>query len=71
MLEWTATDSQSPTWAKIKLHCQQLLDLERRRNDSSNYDATQTSSIRGRIATLKEMINLERTSTSGPSGIND
>lgn len=54
-------DFSSGTWAAVRQHAERRIDQLRRRNDGAHgaLSAEQTASLRGSIATLKEILALE------------
>ena len=48
----------SPTWKAIQAFAQKRLSELRAENDRTSLDATQTAVIRGRIASLKDLLAL-------------
>ena len=53
-------DVHSGTWAFIEELLQEKLDKARKANDSLAKDADQTAALRGRIAVLKELLDLPK-----------
>ena len=60
-------DFNSPTWRAIeKLASQQLTTL-REKNDSLTLDAIRTAELRGRIASLKDLLALAQPAPAQPA----
>jgi len=56
-------ERQSALWIRLKAHLEQQLAIQRERNDNPN-DDKQGERIRGRIAQLKDMLALDKPSTT-------
>lgn len=53
------SDINSQTWKRIKDHVEQRIEMLRRKNDS-NLDEIETAKIRGQIAELKFIAELDK-----------
>ena len=57
-LELNRTERNSLVMAKLVRHLEARLESNRRKNDGENLDQVQTAMLRGRIAELKQLLNL-------------
>ena len=58
-LEITASDKSNPLWEKLLEMFEQRIDHLRRENDKP-VDAIETAKLRGGIAELKRLINMDK-----------
>jgi transcription termination factor NusB len=56
-------EAQTALWKKIKTYLDERLDMHRRKNDNKSLDATDTALLRGRIAELKVLLDLDKPSS--------
>ena len=52
-------EAQTALWKKVKKHLESRLDIHRRKNDNKSLDAVETALLRGRIAELKILLDLD------------
>ena len=58
MADFLPTDFSSPTWTRLKEHCQARLLALRTQNDKT-LSADETAKVRGRIAEVKRILALD------------
>jgi len=58
--EQPGLDPNSPTWQFVKAHLRERLNELREQNDSGRKTERDTQFIRGRIAEVKDMLELDR-----------
>jgi hypothetical protein len=56
----TREDFMSPAWKRLKEHMQERIQQLRIQNDDPHQAAEQTATLRGKIAELKYLSDLER-----------
>lgn len=60
-------DFTSPTWRAIEKLASQELATLREKNDSLTLDAIRTAELRGRIASLKDLLALAKPAPAQPA----
>lgn len=60
-------DFNSPTWRAIEKLASQQLGVLREKNDSPTLDAIRTAELRGRIASLKDLLALAEPAPAQPA----
>jgi hypothetical protein len=63
----TAIELHSPTWRAIEQHARAQLATLREKNDSPSLDALHTAELRGRIASLKDLLALGNPAPAEPA----
>lgn len=58
-VDFKVQDTLNPLWLKLKPHLEQRLAYLRTQNDG-DADATKTANLRGRIAEVKAMLQLDK-----------
>lgn len=59
-MKLTQAEANSPLWDKLRQHFEARLAELRAKNDSDLLDAIKTSHLRGRLASVKEILALDR-----------
>jgi hypothetical protein len=56
----TPLEANTPLWLAMRAHYERRLHKLRTENDTMTYDATKTAELRGRIAEVKALLNLDK-----------
>lgn len=59
----TSSDANSATWERIKKHLEERIERHRRENDKG-LSMEDTAKLRGRIAELKYLLDLDKPSSA-------